>query len=383
MRRSRPRRGRGAVRLLAGRPAGAARRPARPRRATRGWSWSAQRPGIDSPADPGRAERRREAGLVDGDPADRVGRGHLGAPAAVRRPVGGLIERSARAAWLRGPRSPALLRTAGQGVIEPVWGRLPALDLPLLALAGRPRRALPGRGPADRRRSRTGARRSSRTRPRGPPPAPRGRAGPLEAFLCRLEPTSASASPGHVHAQAGSLGHGHQPRGGGGQRAGEPRVEQLQRREPAGEQMCSEAASCSAAAMPQGPSSVLDSHAASRCRARPAGPRARARSRPPRPASRSPRRRPQLGGRAHVVGPGDRLVGGHGASTRARTSASSSSVAHGCSTSWRSKRRQLGDRAPPPRPAPGPVGVHPDRRPGADRLPHRAHPLEVVGQARP
>lgn len=29
-----------------------------------------------------------------------------------------------------------LLRTAGQGAMDPVWGRLPAFDLPLLALAG-------------------------------------------------------------------------------------------------------------------------------------------------------------------------------------------------------------------------------------------------------
>jgi 2-succinyl-6-hydroxy-2,4-cyclohexadiene-1-carboxylate synthase len=29
-----------------------------------------------------------------------------------------------------------LLRTAGQGKMEPIWGRLPMLDLPLLALAG-------------------------------------------------------------------------------------------------------------------------------------------------------------------------------------------------------------------------------------------------------
>ena len=35
------------------------------------------------------------------------------------------------------PRSLALiLRTAGQGVLEPVWGRLGTLDLPVLALAG-------------------------------------------------------------------------------------------------------------------------------------------------------------------------------------------------------------------------------------------------------
>jgi 2-succinyl-6-hydroxy-2,4-cyclohexadiene-1-carboxylate synthase len=35
------------------------------------------------------------------------------------------------------PRSLALLlRTAGQGVLEPVWHQLPALDVPLLAIAG-------------------------------------------------------------------------------------------------------------------------------------------------------------------------------------------------------------------------------------------------------
>ena len=35
------------------------------------------------------------------------------------------------------PRSLALLlRTAGQGVLEPVWHELPALEVPLLAIAG-------------------------------------------------------------------------------------------------------------------------------------------------------------------------------------------------------------------------------------------------------
>ncbi len=33
-------------------------------------------------------------------------------------------------------RLAVLLRTAGQGTMEPIWGRLPTLDLPILALAG-------------------------------------------------------------------------------------------------------------------------------------------------------------------------------------------------------------------------------------------------------
>ena len=62
----------------------------------------------------------------------------MGAPAAVRRPGRGAGRgASARAAWPRTRRDLArLLRTAGQGVLEPVWHELLTLELPVLALAG-------------------------------------------------------------------------------------------------------------------------------------------------------------------------------------------------------------------------------------------------------
>ncbi len=48
-----------------------------------------------------------------------------------------LIEGQRPGRLTQDPRSLArLLRTAGQGTMEPIWGRLPVLDLPLLALAG-------------------------------------------------------------------------------------------------------------------------------------------------------------------------------------------------------------------------------------------------------
>ena len=64
------------------------------------------------------------------------------------------------------PRSLALLlRTAGQGVLEPVWHELPALELPLLAIAGARDDGYSCSREADRPPSRrTPGPRSSRTR---------------------------------------------------------------------------------------------------------------------------------------------------------------------------------------------------------------------------
>ena len=45
----------------------------------------------------------------------------------------------------------ATLRSAGQGAMEPVWERLGALDLPLLAIAGERDERYADFGPADRR----------------------------------------------------------------------------------------------------------------------------------------------------------------------------------------------------------------------------------------
>jgi len=48
-----------------------------------------------------------------------------------------LVEAQKPGRLAQDPRSLALiLRTAGQGVLEPVWGRLSSLDIPVLALAG-------------------------------------------------------------------------------------------------------------------------------------------------------------------------------------------------------------------------------------------------------
>ena len=48
-----------------------------------------------------------------------------------------LIEAQRPGRLSQDPRSLALLlRTAGRGAMDPVWGRLPTLDLPILALAG-------------------------------------------------------------------------------------------------------------------------------------------------------------------------------------------------------------------------------------------------------
>ena len=48
-----------------------------------------------------------------------------------------LVEQQRAGRLSQDPRSLAtLLRTAGQGALEPVWQRLPALDVPLLAVAG-------------------------------------------------------------------------------------------------------------------------------------------------------------------------------------------------------------------------------------------------------
>lgn len=48
-----------------------------------------------------------------------------------------LIEAQRPGRLTQDPRELAvLLRTAGQGTMEPIWGRLPMLDMPILALAG-------------------------------------------------------------------------------------------------------------------------------------------------------------------------------------------------------------------------------------------------------
>ena len=89
-----------------------------------------------------------------------------------------LVERQRAGRLSHDPRELAMmLRTAGQGVLEPVWGELLTLELPLLAVAGRATRATappPGAWPssprAARRRSwpKPGTRRSSSSPPSWP-----------------------------------------------------------------------------------------------------------------------------------------------------------------------------------------------------------------------
>ena len=94
--------------------------------------------GIDAPG--ARAERNeadaRLAGWMETQPIEEI--------VAIweRQPLfadqsEALIEAQRPGRLAQDPRSLAtLLRTAGQGAVEPVWERLHALDLPLLALAG-------------------------------------------------------------------------------------------------------------------------------------------------------------------------------------------------------------------------------------------------------
>ena len=218
--------------------------------------------------------------------------------------------------------------------------------LPLLAIAGErderyaaaaPRAwpTLVPRGRVERDRGR---------RPRPPARAPRG----VAAALLRRVPRPALglsrpvqvASVGDLDAQARALRDRQQAVAGRAQRAGERGVEQLQRRQAAGQRDPPRRPPAGARRrFPRG------RPACSRGRRRA---RARAASRIASRAAREAAARRELdvhdvagaalGGAARTSSaPGDRLVGGdRDLDTRARTSASSSSVAHGCSTSWRS-----------------------------------------------
>ena len=69
-----------------------------------------------------------------------------------------LVEEQRPGRLSQDPRSLALLlRTAGQGVLEPVWHELRALELPLLAIAGARDDGYTRAASASRRRPRTAA----------------------------------------------------------------------------------------------------------------------------------------------------------------------------------------------------------------------------------
>ena len=88
-----------------------------------------------------------------------------------------LVEAQKPGRLAQDPRSLALiLRTAGQGVLEPVWGRLSSLDVPVLALAGDRDQRYSGGRPADRAGGAGRARGDHRARrARAPAPAARRR----------------------------------------------------------------------------------------------------------------------------------------------------------------------------------------------------------------
>ena len=173
--------GRGAVRLLAGRPARAPRRAARPVTLRRARHGRRRRRASTSRRRTTRARRRRrEDGGVDGDGLDRGHRARLGAPAAVRRPVGragggaapGPPEpRAARAGAAAAHRGPG---RAGAGLVRARAARAAGAGagrLPRRALRARRRggsRARPAmRGPRSSRTRATRRSCSSRRRSRG------------------------------------------------------------------------------------------------------------------------------------------------------------------------------------------------------------------------
>ena len=99
--------------------------------------------GIEAPATrAARAEADAEAGRLDGDP------GPIEQIVAVweRQPLfadqsDALVEAQRPGRLAQDPRGLALLlRTAGQGALEPVWQRLHGLAMPVLAVAGGDRR---------------------------------------------------------------------------------------------------------------------------------------------------------------------------------------------------------------------------------------------------
>ena len=143
-----------ALRLLAGRAAGAARRPARaepiPRRDhDRGVGGHRGAGGAQLARGGGRA-----AGRVDGDHADRGDRRRCGSASRcspTSRTRWWSAQRPGRLS--HDPRSLALLlRTAGQGVLAPVWHEPRASRAAAAGRGGRARRALRARRRADGRR---------------------------------------------------------------------------------------------------------------------------------------------------------------------------------------------------------------------------------------
>ena len=249
------------------------------------------------------------------------------------------------------PRSLALLlRTAGQGVLEPVWHELRARA----TAAGdrrRARRRLHARGEAHRRR------RPERpvaiveeaghaAQLQQPDEVARLISEFLDAALRRCIVGEILVVDGHPEAR-GPVGTASVPARGRRQRARDAGVEQPERRQPAGERELLGGRELKRRGDAPRPVEGARQERAEPVSSGPRGAaRAQARSRRRWPASRSRRRTPP----ARPPGAASRseatdssaAIGGD---TRWRTSASSRSVRHGCSTSSRSFPSMLGSPA--------------------------------------
>ena len=170
---------------------------------------------------------------------------------------------------------------------------------------------------------------------------------------------------------------------GAGSARASARVEQLERRQAAGEreplaggelERGGDAPRARRACSKEG----LDARVARRLAARLArGPK------PPLPASFTftASQAPSSTARAHVVGRRRSARRRRSATTtRARTSASSSSVAHGCSTARGRAARARGSRSTASSTVQAPLASRRSAGHGPDRLAHRGHALRVVGQ---
>lgn len=94
--------------------------------------------GLDEPAarDARRAADEKLASWMETQPIEKIVEVWERQPLFADQPEP-LIERQRPGRLAQHPRSLAvLLRTAGQGTMDPIWGRLHLLDLPILALAG-------------------------------------------------------------------------------------------------------------------------------------------------------------------------------------------------------------------------------------------------------
>ena len=313
--------GGGALRLLARRPAGAARRAARPEPLPRRGHDRRLRRHRGA----GRAQRARARPTSGWPPGWR--RMPIDEIVAVweRQPLfadqsDALVEAQRPGRLSHDPRSLALLlRSAGQGALEPVWHELRAPRAAAAGGGGRARRALRARRRADGRL------------------APAGRAALVEhaghaahlqqpeavaallatsRAVARLSAisstsTSASASSSTATPRPGPRGTASVPRAGAGSAARHPASNRLERGQPAGErELLRRRPAGARRRCPRGRRACSTGTAPGRASAPRAAPRARAEAAAGGAASRSPRRRRRSStARRTSAGAGHRLVG--------------------------------------------------------------------------